>query len=576
MKKILMMGALAAVMITTACDKDFLDRTPQGVLDQSVLASKRGVNGLLIAAYSELDGWAGWNNGDVWASAGTNWVYGDVTSDDAYKGSDAGDQSEILLIERYTSTSDNRYYRAKWGAVYDGVTRSNDVLTVLALAPETEFTAAERVQIQAEARFLRAHYHMEAKKMWNKVPYIDENVSDPLKRVPNNVDIWPSIEADLQFAIDNLPETQAERGRASKFAAIAYLAKAKLFQGNYAAAKPLLDQIINSGRFRLAPSFHDNFNAATQYNAPEIIFAIQFSVNDGAGGAEGTNANYGNVLNFPYNGGPGTCCGFHQPSQNLVNAYQTDANGLPLLDTFNATDVTSDQGINSGDPFSPHTGPLDPRLDWTVGRRGIPYLDWGLHPGSSWIRDQSFSGPYAPKKHVYYRSQQGTLSHTGNWTSGQSANDYAFVRYAQVLLWAAECEVEVGTLEKAREYVNLVRSRAANPSTWVKLDNGANAANYVIGLYNTPWTDKEVARKAVRFETRLEMAMEGHRFFDLVRWGVAADVLNAYIAGERTKRTYLNGAVFQAGQDEYFPIPLAEIQNSFVDGKPTLEQNPGH
>jgi hypothetical protein len=161
------------------------------------------------------------------------------------------------------------------------------------------------------------------------------------------------------------------------------------------------------------------------------------------------------------------------------------------------------------------------------------------------------------------------------WTSGVTANNYTLIRFADVLLWAAECEVEIGSLENARALVNQIRARAANPAGFVK--NGAvNAADYRVGLYTAPWTDKAVARKAVRFERKLEFAMEGHRFFDLVRWGDAATALNAYLAYSRTKRSYLNGATFQAGTDEYFPIPQAQIDRSVVAGVSTLKQNPGY
>lgn len=563
---------MTSLILVGSCQGDFLEKNPQGVLSESVLANRDGINALLIAAYAELDGWAGWEAGDVWAQATTNWVFGDVVSDDAYKGSDAGDQKEILEIEGYQATAGNRYFTAKWRSVYDGVSRSNDVIRILGAYDITDMSAAEKEQVVAEARFLRGFYHLEAKKMWNKVPYLDETVEDV--RVSNTADIWPQIEADFNFAQENLPATQAQKGRATSWAAKGFLAKSYMFQKKYAQALTLLNEIINSGEYDLADSFHDNFRTAGQTNNPEVIFAVQASVNEG--GTEGENGGYGNVLNYPYNNGPGKCCGFHQPSLNLVNAFKTDANGLPLLDTFNDADVTNDEGINSNDPFTPYAGTLDPRLDWTVGRRGIPYLDWGLHGGRDWIRDQTHGGPFSPIKHVYYKSEEKTNSTASGWAQGPNANDYMLIRYADVLLWAAECEVETGSLEKARGYVNQIRARAANPATWVKLPDGTPAANYVIGLYNAPWTDQGVARKAVRFERRLELAMEGHRFFDLVRYGNAAEVLNACLVKEKVKRTYLSGAVFTAGRNEYYPIPTVEIQNSYKDGAPTLTQNPGY
>ncbi|MFN8354673.1 MAG: RagB/SusD family nutrient uptake outer membrane protein [Spirosomataceae bacterium] len=561
-----------------ACKDDFLDRPPIGGLDETTLANAKGVDATLIGAYSLLDGWAqGWGNGAVWTSAASNWVYGGICGGDAHKGSDASDQPAVNPIERYEGLADNEYFRGKWRVVYDGVARSNSVLKLAVKA--TDISASGLKQVQAEARFLRGHYHFEAKRMWNMVPYIDETITD--YKVANDKDIWPNIEADFKFAYDNLPETQAQVGRINKWAAAAMLAKTYMYQKKYNDAKPLLETIIANGKtsnglkYGLNDLYADNFQIATKNNK-ESVFVVQTSVNDGA---DGENGNYGDVLNFPYTGGPGECCGFYQPSQELVNSHRTDKNGLPLLDgSYNlaANEVKSDQGIPSDKDFTPDAGNLDPRLDWSVGRRGIPYLDWGPHPGQAWIRDQAYSGPYAPKKHVFKKSEKGSGSTASGWAQGASANNVNLIRFADILLWAAECEVEIGSLAKAQEYVNLIRKRAANPAGFVKTDAGKNAANYVIDVYKTAWTDKNVARNAVQFERKLELAMEGHRFFDLVRWGVADVVLNAYIAYESKLRPGLVGARFTKGKAEYFPIPRQEIVASSKDGKPTLTQNPGY
>ena len=554
--------------LSTACSNSFLDLKPKGVLLPEQLNTPNGVNALLISAYSLLDGVGAGNT--VYHSSADNWVYGSVASDDAYKGTTAGDQPAISFIEVYKILPDNDYFRGKWRAVYDGIARTNDVLQTLA---KTEDIGDEdRTRITAECRFLRAHYHFEAKKMWNKVPYIDEktyNPEDPEStKVPNTEDIWPKIVEDLQFAYQNLPHRQSQPGRITKWAAAALLAKAYLFQHKFTEAKTLLDLIMTQGGYRLVDRYADNFRAATNNN-PESILEVQHSVNDGAPG--GQNGNEGVTLNYPY-GGPTNCCGFFQPSQNLVNAFKTN-NGLPMLDNFNDADVSNDQGIESNAPFTPYAGALDPRLDWTIGRRGIPYLDHGLHPGKAWIRDQSYAGPYSPKKHMFYKSDLGNATSTNN--PRQNANNYRMIRYSHVILWLAECEAEVGSLERARELVNMIRQRAANPDGFVKMPDGTNAANYSINLYTTPWADKATALKAIRFEDRLEFAMEGHRFFDLVRWGIAKDVLNAYVAKEKLKRTYYNEAVF-GDNNIYYPIPLQEIVNSSKNGQPTLTQNPGY
>ncbi len=569
MKKILFLSSIFCLAVASSCSDKFLDVSPKAALAVTAFQNKIGVNSLLIGAYALLDGWAtpegAYRSYQVGAD---NWVYGSVASDDAYKGTDSGDQPPVTLIEQGLIQSDNVYFRGKWRGMYDGIARANDVLQTLAVVKDV--TEAERAQITAEARFLRGHFHFELKKMFNMVPYIDDKTYNPndleSTKVPNNEDIWPKIVADLKAAYDVLPAKQTQVGRPTKWAAGAELAKSYLFQKKYAEAKTLLEAIVASGQYRLMPNYHDNFRATTNNNA-ESIFEVQYSVNDGASGGE--NGNAGSTLNYPYGGGGvTTCCGFFQPSQNLVNAFKTDANGLPLLDTFNAVDVTNDQGIESDKPFTPYTGTLDPRLDWTVGRRGIQYLDWGVHTGKTYVRDQNYGGPYSPKKHVMYRSDVGTNTFAGN--PRLNANNYRMIRYSHVLLWLAEIETEIGDLNKARGYVNQIRARAANPNGFVKNAAGQAAANYVINEYTTPWTDKATAVKAVQFEQRLEFAMEGHRRFDLVRWGIADQTLNAYYPIESTKRIYLKGSQFAKGKHEYFPIPIQEILNSKKGATATL------
>jgi starch-binding outer membrane protein, SusD/RagB family len=265
-----------------------------------------------------------------------------------------------------------------------------------------------------------------------------------------------------------------------------------------------------------------------------------------------------------------------------VDAYKTDpVTGLPDPDNFNNTPVTIDDG-SAG--FVPYAGTLDPRLDWSLGRRGIPYLDWGVHAGTAWQRDASYGGPYSPKKNIFRKSQEAAYSDHDFWNSPSaiSSLNVNLIRYADVILWLAECEVEIGSLDQARSYVNEIRSRAASTQSYVYKyvdDNNPGlgfsntpAANYKVGLYTVPFADKTTARKAVHFERRLELAMEGHRFFDLVRWGEVQTTLTKYISFEKTLRNYLNDASFTTGQDEYQPIPQRQIDLS--QGK--LKQNPGY
>lgn len=580
------MAALVTAVVTFSCKEEFLETIPQGQFSTVGLENAQGVEGLLIGAYAMMDGY-GLDGQSGWNGTIDNWVYGGVVSDDAYKGTDAGDQPEQSFLEKYDFQATNLHLRNKWRAVYKGVARSNDVLNTLKDAEEVG--EDRRAQIIAEARFLRGFFHFEARKMWRRVPYIDDAtfVLDDLEssKVPNDQEIWPLIEADFEAAMNVLPEFQNAVGRPTKWAAAAFLAKAKMFQGwdqstgaantaKLQEAKVILEDILANGGFSLVPTFEENFLVGTRNNA-ESIFEIQFSISSATTAA----ANEGTTLNYPYTD-PWGCCGFYQPSQNLVNAYKTSAQGLPLLDTFNETDVTNDQGLAYSQPFTPYAGPLDPRLDHTVGRRDILFKGYKIH-GSDFIRDQNYAGPYSPKKHIAEPAFFGIGANPR-----LSANNYRIMRLGMVILWLAECEVELGNLERARELVNMIRERAANPAGFVPLAiqgeerndftivDGEPAANYVINTYDTPWTSADVARKAVRMETRLEFGMEGHRFFDLQRWGNAAETLNAYIAEEATKRTYLQGSTFVKGTHEYFPIPLEAIERSFKDNQPTLTQDP--
>lgn len=573
-KKILLTLVCCAVFMVS-CKDEFLEVAPTGSLANAQLTTKAGVEGALVGAYSALNGVFG-NRFE----GPNHWITGTICGGDANKGTDPGDYSAINPIQRYEIDPTDGNINAFWRARYEGVARANEVLRLLADA--TDVSTEDAARIAGEARLLRGHYYFDLKKHFNSIPYIDETVSNPeeIAAIPNSADVWGKIEADFEFAIANLPETMSQAGRNNSWAAAAYLGKAYLYQGKYAQAITQFNDVIANGqtvnglKYGLVPDYAEIYNAAND-NHEEAVFDVESSLNSGST----QNANYFDDLNYPYNtgsDGPGNCCGFNQPSFDLVNAFRTSG-GLPLLDnSYNddANAVKHDYGVEASDSFEPDAGPLDPRLDHSVGRRGIPYLDWIPHPGKAWIRNQPYAGPFSPKKYIYYKSQENTLTDGSSWTRGYATMNYTIIRFADVLLMAAEAEVEAGSLEKAREYVNMIRARAANADHWVKNPDGSNAANYEISLYNDAWTDQATARTAVRFERRLELSGEGHRFFDLVRWGIAAETLNAYLANEtKILVTKFGGASFNAGKNEYFPIPQEQID---IQGSDVLTQNPGY
>ena len=554
---------ITGTLILQACKKSFLDAQPYGQYTSDLIKNKKGLDGLLVGVYGVLDGQG--VAGDPWETSAVNWATAGVAADDAYKGTDANDQPQMTEVEQYKSQPSNRYFYNKWLAVYEGVSRSNSVIR-LAADPAIVLTEDEKKNILGQARFLRGHYHFEAKKMWNKVPYI----SDTTTTYNNASDIWSKIEEDFKFAYDNLPEKQDLAGKVNKWAAACYLAKSYIYQKKFTEAKALFDVITVSGmtaqgkQYGLLDAYWQAFDAEYDNNKEEV-----FGISTAASGNVDGSGERSLGLAFPYGGDFG-CCGFFQPSQNLVNAYKTGVDGLPLFTTFNDVDLKNDQGLKDADAYTnDNTTPLDPRLDWSVGRRGVPFWDWGPHPGYSWIRDQNYAGPFSPKKHVFSRKDESTLTSSG-WKN-ITAKDIYLIRYSDVLLMAAEAEIEVGSLAKAQAYINQVRGRAKNPASWVK----SAPANYVINLYSTPFASQDAARTAVRFERRLELAMEGIRWFDLVRWGIAAETLNTYLAKEKLKRTYKTTASFTKGKNEYFPIPASIIDIAAKYGN-KLDQNPGY
>jgi len=570
MKRIKILSVIAIIaglMLANSCKESFLEITPNGSLDKSVLATKDGVDGLLIGAYAMIDGVA--SNGFGWQSATSGWVFGSIRGMEANKGTDSGDQPDINPIQKFSETATNPYINIKWRACYDGISRCNStIVTAMAAEEKGTLTADETQWYIQQAKALRGFYHFEAWRLWvNKstntgIPYVDENaIQDELT---NTEDVRDKIIADLTEGT-KLPNDMKQIGRFNKTVCQVLLAKALMqMKGDYAGALTLLSSAENGTNpvgtsIGLESLYGDIFDAGNR-NGVEAVYTVQYSVNDGSGG---WNGGWGEVLNFPYKGGgsPGGCCGFFNPTQDFVNSFRTDDNGLPFFDSYNSVTVTNDQGIAPDGSFTEYDGQLDPRLDWSVGRRGIPYLDWGDHTGQDWIRDQSYSGPYSPKKQVYKKSQEGTLTEVGSWTSGWTANGYKLIRFADVLLLKAECKAMTNTGDLGLSEVNAIRARAANPAGFVKEEDGTTpAANYKIGTYAS-FSSKNEAMKAIKFERKLELGQEGHRYYDLQRWGDVQGTLSKVLSYEKNMEwaSSLYGDASVDANDSYFPIPQRQI-----------------
>jgi hypothetical protein len=493
--------------------------------------------------------------------------------------------------------------------MYEGISRANSTIRLLKTVKEQpgELTAAEASSIEGEALFLRAHFHFELWEVFGNVPYYKEDDTDFRKPNLTSAEVIQNILADLDAAIPLLPASprNGDKGRASKWTAMAYKGRVQIYSGDYAGGRTTLQEVVNNGPYALESSYdHVWTGFQSMENGPETILVYEASAN--SGDPNGDPSNFGERLNFPHSGSPFGCCGFHQPSYNLVNFFRVDDNGLPLAlspaggSDLEPLDASSAWNANNAEFEAGNMAAVDPRLDWTVGRDGVPFKDWGPH-ATGWIRDLAYSGPYSPKKNIHEASS-GAQSNVG-WTNTQlnSVNIHIY-RYADLLLLLAEADVEGGDLDGARQLVNQVRARAGKSAQGCgfpadqKLASALTAlypscagdariavpiddpsikwANYKVGLYSS-FPSKEYARSAVRYERRLELAMEGHRLFDLQRWGTFKDVLNSYVSVEKTRMPRINNAVPVADRHFRYPIPSVQIDLSKVDGTPQLTQNPG-
>jgi len=549
-------------LVATACSDSFTEVPAVGALSDQALANANGVDLLLIGAYSTLDGQTNTRTGNQFAVSADNWWL-DVVADEAHKGSTDGDQPDLFALEVHNWNTSNSFFLGKWEALFAGINRANAVIALISTIEDVDLTAK-----LAEARFLRGHFNFELQVIYGNVPYIsEENYAATEFNQPNSGPIWPQIEADFQFASDNLPNDQgADVGRPTSWAAKSYLGKALLQQRKYAEALPILNDVIVNGPYDLNVEYVNNYDLAGE-NSIESVFSIQFTSDSG----QSFNGNISGSITQVADGAVGTCCGFYQPTQDMVNTFETD-NGLPLLDTYSDEDLPNDAGLADDAPFTPFEGTLDPRLDYSAGRRGVDFNGFGIMPGSSWVRATfaDISGPYLPKKNVYRAGEDSNRGTTGDWGQQSSGINYNVIRFADVLLMAAEAAAETNDLATAVAYVDRVRLRAQN-MTYVQ-NGDVDAANYNIAPYGT-FPDQAFAIKAVRFERRLELSMEGKRLFDLRRYGNSIETINAYLVNEaRTIPNFGEKAVPAPAHFDLFPIPINAIDLSGA----VLQQNSGY
>lgn len=565
---------IAAILLLpmAACDS-FLDESPKGVASSDDLNTPEEIEKMVIAAYSSL------GNDNYQRGMNALWPYGDLRSGDSHKGGDGpGDMGDFNTFETFVYMRDDLgYLDQKWYAQYVSIARANDALSRIVNANESEYPK-KRVR-EAEMRFLRAHFYFELKILYKQVPYVDETIpTEDYINVSNvaynSQELWDKIVAEFRFAAENLPDENEDKGRANKGMAKAYLAKALLYaayeqdeQHNVTNInKTKLEEVVTlcnelGSRYSLAADFAENFLCETE-NGPESIFAVQHSHSDGT--LRG-RLDWGAMLNYPMNPEYG-CCGFHQPTQNMVNAFRTDENGLPLFDTFNDKNISTPDDLLQND--------IDPRLNHTVAIPGLPYKynpEFIFQEG--WNRSPQTYGAFMSMKETVLPDCP-CFAKADPFMSSSKNRD--IIRYADVMLWQAEALIELGRQAEALPLINAIRERAAGSTERLKDVQGDftgkfNVHSYEPGVNSPAWTP-DFARKALQWERRLEFSQEGFRFFDLVRWGIAAETVNEYLKVEKTRRgVFLQEAKFTKNRDEYFPIPKAQINFS----KKLYQQNYG-
>ena len=566
--------ASLCVVMTTGCSDNFLENPPQGSLSDGVMNSPEAIELLVNAAYASLYGMTN-EQGDPCMRPTTNWSYGEVRADNAYKGGGGeGDVWDVHAMETFQLQSNNGNLDGKWFNLYSLISRCNSALRVLKAADPNEYK--DRDMRIAEVKVIRAHHYFEPVRLFNKVPYIDEDLKvSEYVDVPNDQftrkEHLARIAGDLLDAAEDLPEKQGEVGRINRNIALAYAAKVKLYEAyeqdeqthvvtgvNKQLLREVVDLIDEVKGYDLLTDFQQ-LDMIAYENGPESVFSVQYSMNDGS--SDGGRINWSNLLNSPGGNSPYHGDGFFLPSQDLINAYQTDENGLPVFDYQSRPDYGVVEFIDETHQNLSNTEPtVDPRLDFVVGRPTITYKTYRETPCQSWVRDRGVYGHNCAKR--FWVSPESPDMIKG-WPWGASELNWQIIRYADLLLYKAEALIELGEdLETARQLINRVRQRAMD-SEYVKDFNNPekDAANYKIGLYPAEGWTQDYARQALRTEMRLEKALEGERFFDLVRWGIAQDVMTRYFEAEKDQRVYYQVAKFDAGE-EYFPIPVAQYNFS--------------
>lgn len=533
----------ASSLSLTSCD-DFLDLKPTGTFTEEQLDDS-SIEGLMASAYAGLEAHFFGNN-ESFAGPITNWVF-DVRSDDALKGGgDITMEQYIHQLEVSNVTSDNAVALDKWRNNYYAISRVHKAMNAI-----ENSNIANKATYLGELKLLRAYFYFDLIRIFKQVPYFTENEDPNGKRADEYTrdQIFSFIKQDLVDAYSVLPEEQSQAGRFNKYVAAAVMAKVSAFTSNWSDVETYANYVIGSNKY----DFYDNYGDMSKIefnNKKESVMAVQFSTAN-----NNAHINWSNLLNTTYSEGAlfGTGDDFFLGSQNLVDAFATDNNGLPYLDGSDHYVKTTENGDGN------YEGNVDPRLDFTVGRLGMPFR--GHTYNKKWCRAYDIYGEYSGKKGLIDPSSPDMVQ---GFPWGASALNYCIIRYSDIVLLKAEALIEQNKqLDEARTLINDVRKKAQRSidGNYTPQDLDPFNANYNVGLYPSEGWTQEYARKAVRMERRLELAMEGNRWFDLLRWNTAVSTVNAYMQSEQRYHTYYAGNSIT--EDElYFPVPYEEVNNS--------------
>ena len=562
-----LISVISIIFGMTSCSDFLEEQVPQATLTQDEVKNPEYVDNVLISAYAGLV-----TIEDMNASFSL-WNY-DTRSDDAYVGgSDFSDGEPFHRLEKSTGVMTTDWpFSSIWNKFYNYLSRVSLSLDILASADQESPIIQERT---AEMKFLRAYGHFQLKRLFKKIPFVNKpNMQEADYNALSNTEYtndegWQQIINDLQDAYAVLPAVQSEKGRPTKAACAAFLAKVYLYKAYHqddantnqvtSVSAEDLQKVVEYtaaslyAGYGLEPDLHNNFRPEEQYeNGKESLWAIQYSRNDGT--VYG-NLNFSNRLIVPcipkvHDSG----CDFYKPSINLVNAYRTNSNGLPMASSA----TTDDYKVGSNQT-------VDPRLFVTVGVPGTPYMfntNFMMSESNAWSRSGGTFGYFVSLKQNVDPALTDIYLYLCDSQWASSMNRIVF-RYADVLLMRAEALAQLGQTAEAITLVNQVRKRAADMANASVVSNYPNkyGVHYAVGMYNGSYS-KEEAMEIVKTERRLELAMESERFFDLVRWGDAATVLNRYYSEESQKMIFLAGSQFTANKNEYLPVPWEQMAAS--------------